>query len=99
MEAKYPAVSAQVAARIVDDQAVLVLADSGEVQILNEVGAVIWGLIDGRRSSAEIASQVAHQFEVAPERALDDTNEFLGKLVEAGAIEVLDCPLPDDGRK
>jgi hypothetical protein len=97
MEVKYPAVTAQVASRIVDDQAVLVLADSGEVEILNEVGAVIWELIDGRRSSEEIGNQVGERFDVAPEQALEDTNEFLGKLVEAGAIQLLDHPVPEDG--
>ncbi len=94
MRDRYPVVSAQVAARVVDDQAVLVLADSGEVQILNEVGAVIWELVDGRHSVGEIADKVAADFDVTQEEAFKDVKEFLAKLANAGAIELVDRPTP-----
>ncbi len=79
---------AQVASRVVDGQAVIVLSDTGEVQILNEVGTRVWELIDGNHSVRQIAEIIADEFEVTPEDALADTQTFVEKLQKAGAIEL-----------
>lgn len=81
----------QVAARVVDGSAVIVLADAGEVNVLNPVGTRIWELCDGARSVAQIAETIAAEFEVTAERALEDTKEFLESLSQARAI-VLESP-------
>jgi hypothetical protein len=54
---KYPVAHPQVAARIVDGAAVIVLDDSGTVTVLNEVGTR-WELIDGTRSVGAIAQAI-----------------------------------------
>ncbi len=48
MQHKYPAYSAQVATRIIDGAAVVILADAGEVNVINPVGTRVWELIDGK---------------------------------------------------
>lgn len=78
----------QVAARIVDESAVIVLADSGEVVVPNAVGTRVWELCDGARSVRQIAEIIAAEFEATPEQALRDAEEFLEALLQARAIEL-----------
>ncbi len=92
MNDKYPVPHEQVAARVVEEQAVIVLADSGEVNVLNEVGTRIWQMIDGTRTVAQIANALATEFDVAPEVALADTCAFVQRLLEARAVELKDAP-------
>ena len=53
---------------------------------LNATGATVWELIDAHRTVADIASQVARDFEVTPERAEGDVIQFLQALEQAGVI-------------
>ena len=76
----------QTAARIVDGSAVIVLADTGQVNVLNSVGTRVWELCDGSRSARQIAETLAAEFQVTPEQALSDTAEFLETLVRAQAV-------------
>jgi hypothetical protein len=90
MQNKYPAPSVQVAARVVDGAAVIVLADAGTVQVLDEVGTRVWELIDGKRTVAQIAQEIENEYEVSLEEAAQDVAELLDKLVAAQAIVLSD---------
>ena len=89
---KFPAPHSQVAARVVDGEAVVILADSGNVNVLNPVGTRIWELADGSRSVRQIADAIAAEYEVTPEGALQDVTEFVQKLVEVHALTLQDTP-------
>ncbi len=94
MEAnKYPAPHPQVAARIVDSSAVIVLSDSGTVTVLNEVGTRVWELIDGARSVGAIAQTIESEYEVSLEQATQDVDELLQQLLDAQAIVLKDSPV------
>lgn len=86
MTADYLALDPQVAMQTVDGLAVMVLADSGEVLVLNPVGTRILELIDGKHSIAEIAGTIESEYEVAAETARRDLEAFLQTLREAGAL-------------
>jgi hypothetical protein len=88
----YPVPHTQVAARVVDGQAVIVLADSGEVQILNDVGTRIWELIDGNRNIQGIITTIIDEFEVSPQEAQKDVESFLQELVLAQVVELATAP-------
>ncbi len=85
---KYPVLHAQVASQVMDGQAVVVLADTGRVNILNEVGTRIWELMDGTRTVRELAEVLASEFEVTREAALEDTRAFVQELVARNAVEL-----------
>ncbi len=86
--ASRPTPHPQVAARVVDGAAVIVLADSAEVNVLNAVGTRVWELCDGARSVGEIAAVIASEFEVTPEQAERDTTQFLESLLHVKAIDI-----------
>lgn len=91
---KIPTPHPQVAARTVDGSAVIVLADSGEVTVLNEVGTIVWELIDGRRSVQDLAAAVAAQYQISLDQAEQDVTAFLTTLIEASALTLADPPAP-----
>ena len=62
-------------------EAVLVLPQKGQVKVLNEVGARIWELIDGKRSIGEIAQLIHGQYEVDQQQAETDIMEFISDLI------------------
>jgi hypothetical protein len=86
-----PDLHPQVAARVVNGQAVIVLADSGEVTVINESGTQIWGWIDGKRSVGEIAAALETHYGLPAATAQADTEEFLQTMSELQAV-VLRAP-------
>jgi methyltransferase-like protein len=85
-ELRFPAHHPQAAYQVVDGQAVIVLADSGQVTILNEIGTFIWQLCDGKHSQEQIVSAVVQEYEVAAEVAAQDAAAFLDQMAELQAI-------------
>lgn len=77
-----PRLHPQVAGRMIGNEAVLVLADTGQVMVLNEVGGRIWELVDGSRTVADIARILVDEYEVSEEQALQDVTEFVQQLME-----------------
>ena len=87
---KYPVFHPQVAARIIDGEAVIVLPESGQVNVLNEVGSRIWELIDGTRSVGEITEIIVAEYDVTAEQAERDVEEFIQELVENKMLVLAD---------
>jgi len=54
---------------------------------LDDVAEFIWGLCDGTHTAEDIASAVAKEFDVTPERALKDVDAFLKDLLSARLLE------------
>ena len=86
---KYPVLHPQVATRIIDGEAVIVLPESSQVNVLNEVGSRIWEFIDGTRSVGEITEAIVAEYEVSTEQAERDVDEFIQELVDSKML-VLD---------
>ena len=89
---KYPVPHAQVASRVVDGTAVIVLADSGEVSMLNSVGTRVWELVDGKRSVRDIANAIIAEYDVTAETAERDVASFMQLLIDAKAVTLQDQP-------
>jgi hypothetical protein len=92
---KYPIPHAQAAARVVDGEAVIVLADTGEVNVLNAVGTRIWELMDGTRSVQQIAEVIQQEFDVSLQTAVQDAEQIIQQLTENQAIVLEDQPHPN----
>lgn len=90
---KYPVVHPQVASRTVEGSAIIVLADSGLVNMLNPVGTRIWELADGKRSVREIVNSIVEEFAVDYSEAERDVLEFVQQLVQAQALTLHDEPI------
>ncbi len=98
MSPRYPVPHPQVATRVVDDEAIVVLADEGQVQVYNAVGTRIWELADGTRSVSDIADQIAAEYQVTRVQAQQDVETFLHRLADANVLvfqERPTCPSPE----
>jgi len=62
------------------------VADLDDVYTLDELGTLIWELIDGRTGVREIVELICSEYDVAAEVAAKDALDFLGSLEAAGLI-------------
>ncbi len=84
---------ANIVGRVVDEnEAVLVLPEKGKIKVLNEVGASIWGMIDGTRNVRDIATLICAKYEVDQAGAEADTLDFVTELVQQDIISLLPNP-------
>jgi hypothetical protein len=63
------------------------LARLQRIFVLDEVGEVVWELLDGRRGLADIVRSVTGVFEIDANQARSDIAEFLSTLAESGLVE------------
>ena len=66
--------------REIDGEIVIVSPNDSVLHELNETGSFVWKQLDGRRGAAEIASELAAEYDVEPEEALRDIEALLGEL-------------------
>ncbi len=70
--------------QIVEGQAVLIHNRLGEIQVLNDVGSVVWEhLEEGFDKLTEI---ITSEYDVSAEEARKDIESFINELKEAGTI-------------
>lgn len=81
-----PTQNPNVLSRKADNEAVLVLPQQGKVKVLNEVGAAIWELIDGKRDIQKISEYISSEFDVDQYTAEKDTLRFITELLEREII-------------
>ena len=77
---QYPKPHPQTAGRVIDKEAVLILSESSEVNVLNQVGSRIFELADGTHTIADIAEIICSEFEVSTDEAQEDTITFIKKM-------------------
>jgi methyltransferase-like protein len=82
----YPSYAAQVAATVANDQEVIVLTDSGQVTVLNELGTLIWQFCDGTHTIQQIVQVIIEEYEIDRLTAEHDVNEFLQQMAEMQAL-------------
>jgi hypothetical protein len=65
------------------------VGDLDSIFTLNEVGTMIWQLLDGRTNTHQIAEAVQQAYDVKQEEAIRDIVDFLESLKTAGLIKEL----------
>lgn len=77
--------------RQIGDETIIVpvrahVADLEAIYTLNEMGSLIWQLLDGHTHAQHIAATLCERYDVAYDVALQDINDFLGTLETAGLV-------------
>ena len=62
------------------------LAGIQRIFALDEVSCFVWERLDGDRDAAALAREVCSAFAVSPEQAMDDIEQFIGELRDAGLV-------------
>lgn len=77
----YPEPHPQTAGRVIDGEAVVILAEDSEINVLNSVGSRIFQLADGQHSLASIVDAITNEYNVTPAEAQADVKAFIEALV------------------
>ena|SRR5437867_12158204 len=79
----------QIPWRLIEEEAILLDLEEGEVIRLNPVAAEIWAAIDGTRTIAEILAHICRTFEVSEWRARRDMDRFIKTLLHHDLVHDL----------
>lgn len=94
MSETYIARSTTIAARMLAGEMMVMNSLDSTFFTLNEVATVIWQAADGRTPLREIVRHtVCEQFDVSPEEAMTDAEQFVADLSTHGILLVSDRPM------
>ena len=77
--------------RDIAGEVVIAEGDNSTVRVLNGTASAIWNLADGTREAGDIAASICSRFDVEPEQARADVDEFFQELLQAGLIKYEDA--------
>lgn len=72
--------------RDIAGEVVIAQRDNSLIRVLNNTASLIWTLADGTRQTGDITAEVCSRFEVTPEQARIDVDEFCQELLGAGLV-------------
>jgi hypothetical protein len=78
----------EIAAEVVEGEAVLINLSNGTYYTMGNVGAVVWSMIERRYSLAEMVERLATAHGVERATVLDDLRALAADLVEEGLVVV-----------
>ena len=97
MSETYIARSSAIAARMLAGEMMIMNSMDSMFFTLNEVATAIWQAADGRTPLREIVrNSVCEQFDVDPEQAQVDAEQFVAELSSHGILLVSDQPLASE---
>jgi hypothetical protein len=67
------------------------VGDLASIYSFNEVGSLIWQLLEIPRNVSELVSAVEREYDVDPEQAQQDVSKFLNDMLSVGLVEVPDA--------
>jgi hypothetical protein len=86
--------SSSVAARLLEEEMVIMCPKTSKLFVLNPVGTAIWNALDGSKPLDEIVrNQICCEFDVEPEIALAHANQFVRELAEHDIVMTADHPI------
>jgi hypothetical protein len=96
---RYLARSTAIASRVLGDETMVMSAISSTLFTLDELATVIWESADGVTPLEEIVSnKICTQYDVTPEVALKDAEDFVAALAEHGILVLSDQPIAPSTR-
>lgn len=76
----------QVAAKVVDNEAILINLSNGMYYSMGGVGALIWSLIVKRHTLSDITKTICSQYDVLNEKAFDDLQTLATELLKEDLV-------------
>src|ERR1700730_4668085 len=64
------------------------VGDLASIYSFNEVGSLIWQLLEMPRDVSELVSAVEREYDVDPQRARQDVLKFLNEMLSVDLVEV-----------
>jgi hypothetical protein len=77
----------EVAAKVIDGEAILINLATGVYYSMDKVGALIWEMIAGKQSLHEIVAAVTVRYEVSQEQASADIRRLAEELLQENLVK------------
>ena len=74
----------------VDGEVVVLSVDSGKYYNMNEVGSLIWALVERPISVGDLIERLVVEFEVERDTCLEEVQAFLRELHADGLVQISD---------
>jgi hypothetical protein len=98
MNETYVARGKAIASRILGSETAIMSAVDSTLFILNEVATEIWLAADGKTTLSDIVKcRICEEFEVNPDVAYSDAEEFVDALARHGILLTAASPIADPG--
>ena len=95
---RYVARAANVAARMIGGEMMIMSGADSSLYSLNETASILWQAADGVTPLAQIvARHICADYAVDAATALRDAEELSEELARRGILQLSDAPLPDSG--
>jgi len=92
----YIARSSAIASRVLAGETMVMSVTDSTFFTLNEVATAIWQAADGVTPLTDIVTRsVCPEFEITPQEALTDAEEFVRELATHGILQVSEQPIPN----
>ena len=76
----------EVAAKVMDGEAILINLSNGIYYSMDKVGGLIWEMVEERRSLEEMVARVVASYEVSEEQARADVERLMEELVQENLV-------------
>ena len=83
---------AQVAAKVLDGEAIIINLSNGTYYSMDKVGGLIWEMIERRQGLETTVAAITARYEVSPEQAQADVQRLAGELIQEDLVIVSDEP-------
>ena len=80
--------SKNVFAQEIDEETIILDSETQEYFSINEIGKVIWSLIEEKKNLEEIKAEMLDMYEVPEEQLEKDVLNFLQALEQKGLIKI-----------
>ena len=77
----------EVAAKVMDGEAILINLSNGIYYSMEKVGGVIWEMIEGNHSLGTIIELISTRYDVPAEQVRADVERLVGELVEENLVK------------
>ena len=73
---------AEVAAKVLDGEAIIINLSNGMYYSMDRVGGLIWEMIEGQSSLEETVAEIIARYDVSPQQAQADVQRVADELVQ-----------------
>jgi coenzyme PQQ synthesis protein D (PqqD) len=79
----------EVAAKVIDGEAIIINLANGIYYSLDKVGGLIWEMLAAKRSLEEVVSAVLTRSDVSPEQAQTDVERLAAELLQEDLLRIV----------
>lgn len=84
----------EVAAKVMDGEAILINLSNGMYYSMDKVGGLIWEMIEGNHNMEEIVAAIIAHYDASPEQVQADVERLATELVEENLVNISDNEAP-----